>query len=221
MGKSTDSTIAAPQTLKREAVPMPFGHPGVWLLRPDMLTVAERVAESARKSVSKWITPPRWLKQETLPQLLAAALAVIVAADLGFMMRRPRTFLAVAMPASALTGPAPYAEPDPPRVTTTTSTTQPVTLTVSQPLIAKKTQHVATDGMGIWSCIIRHESGGDPHAVNRSSGAGGLFQFLPSSWRAYGGSGSPQDASVDEQWRVAHNAYARSGFSPWRGDGCV
>ena len=32
-------------------------------------------------------------------------------------------------------------------------------------------------------CIIRHESGGDPRAVNRRSGASGLGQFLPSTWR--------------------------------------
>ncbi len=74
---------------------------------------------------------------------------------------------------------------------------------------------------GTWGCIIQHESGGNPRAVNASSGAGGLFQFLPSSWILYGGSGLPQNATVQEQWRIANNAYARSGFSPWRGDGCV
>ena len=216
MVTSTDSTIAAPQTVQREAVPMPFAHPGVWVVRPDMLAAVKRVAEAARKPSAKWTTPPGWLKLTTLPQLLAAAVAVIVAADLGFMMRRPRMMLAFAAPAAQV---APFADPDPPRVTTTTSTTQPPTLTDSRPAV--QPQHVSTDGMGMWSCIIRHESDGNPHAVNRSTGAGGLFQFLPSSWHAYGGSGSPQDASVDEQWRVARNAYARSGFSPWRGDGCV
>jgi hypothetical protein len=74
---------------------------------------------------------------------------------------------------------------------------------------------------GTWGCIIQHESGGNPRAVNASSGAGGLFQFLPSSWSLYGGTGLPQNATVQEQWRIANNAYARSGFSPWRGDGCV
>lgn len=32
-------------------------------------------------------------------------------------------------------------------------------------------------------CVIRRESGGNPGAVNRSSGASGLGQFLPSTWR--------------------------------------
>src|SRR4029434_1451859 len=33
-------------------------------------------------------------------------------------------------------------------------------------------------------CLIRYESGGNPYAVNRSSGASGLLQFLPSTWRS-------------------------------------
>jgi len=74
---------------------------------------------------------------------------------------------------------------------------------------------------GKWACIISRESGGNPGAINRSSMAGGLFQFLPSSWRAYGGTGNAWQASVAEQWRVALNAYARSGWSPWVAyDGC-
>jgi hypothetical protein len=33
------------------------------------------------------------------------------------------------------------------------------------------------------ACIVRFESRGNPNAVNRSSGASGLGQFLPSTWR--------------------------------------
>lgn len=73
----------------------------------------------------------------------------------------------------------------------------------------------------IWSCIIQHESGGNPQAVNSSSGAGGLFQFLPSTWQANGGSGLPENASVGEQWAIALATQARDGWSPWRGDGCT
>lgn len=90
------------------------------------------------------------------------------------------------------------------------------TRTVPAPRIAS-TPVVAVGAGGKWGCIIAHESGGNPRAVNPSSGAGGLFQFLPSSWRAYGGSGRPQDAPVAEQWRIAYAAYARSGWSPWGG----
>jgi len=75
----------------------------------------------------------------------------------------------------------------------------------------------------MWNCIIAHESRGNPSAVNSSSGAGGLFQFLPSSWAAYGGlayASRAEYASVGAQWAVAEHAQAVSGWSPWRGDGC-
>lgn len=70
-------------------------------------------------------------------------------------------------------------------------------------------------------CVIRRESGGNPHAVNASSGAGGLYQFLPSTWRGLGYSGSPQDASVATQNQAFQRLYAQAGHSPWSpSDGC-
>ncbi|WP_163549066.1 transglycosylase family protein [Candidatus Frankia nodulisporulans] len=64
------------------------------------------------------------------------------------------------------------------------------------------------------STVIPCESGGNPHAVN-SIGAGGLFQFLPSTWHGLGGRGLPQHASVGEQWQMARKLYAQAGTSPW------
>lgn len=32
-------------------------------------------------------------------------------------------------------------------------------------------------------CLVRYESGGNPNAINPRSGASGLLQFLPSTWR--------------------------------------
>jgi len=47
--------------------------------------------------------------------------------------------------------------------------------------------------------VVARESGGSYTAVNPSSGAGGRYQFLESTWRAVGGTGLPQDASPAEQ----------------------
>jgi hypothetical protein len=70
-------------------------------------------------------------------------------------------------------------------------------------------------------CVIARESGGNARAVNPSSQAGGLYQFLPSSWRALGYSGRPQDAPVSVQRQAFQKAYAQSGTSPWSPyDGC-
>ncbi len=63
--------------------------------------------------------------------------------------------------------------------------------------------------------IVMCESGGDYGALNASSGAGGAYQILPSTWALYGGEGAPQDASKEEQDRIAGEIWADSGGSAW------
>jgi len=63
--------------------------------------------------------------------------------------------------------------------------------------------------------IVMCESGGDYAAVNPSSGAGGAYQVLPSTWDLYGGEGEPQNAPKAEQDRIAAEIWADSGPSAW------
>jgi hypothetical protein len=66
--------------------------------------------------------------------------------------------------------------------------------------------------------IAACESGGNPHAQNAGSTASGLYQFLDSSWRAYGGSKygpRAKDATAAQQTEIATAAVARSGLTPW------
>jgi septal ring factor EnvC (AmiA/AmiB activator) len=63
--------------------------------------------------------------------------------------------------------------------------------------------------------IVMCESGGDYGAVNPSSGAGGAYQILPSTWDLYGGRGEPQSAPKAEQDRIAGEIWADSGGSAW------
>jgi peptidoglycan hydrolase-like protein with peptidoglycan-binding domain len=70
-------------------------------------------------------------------------------------------------------------------------------------------------GYSIPSDIVQCESGGNYSAVNPSTGAGGAYQILPSTWQAYGGQGLPQDASPAEQDRIASEIYASQGASAW------
>ncbi|MGD9734518.1 MAG: transglycosylase family protein [Solirubrobacterales bacterium] len=63
--------------------------------------------------------------------------------------------------------------------------------------------------------IVMCESGGDYGAVNPSSGAGGAYQVLPSTWELYGGQGEPQNAPKAEQDRIAAEIWADSGTSAW------
>jgi peptidoglycan hydrolase CwlO-like protein len=63
--------------------------------------------------------------------------------------------------------------------------------------------------------IVMCESGGDYGALNASSGAGGAYQILPSTWELYGGQGEPQNAPKEEQDRIAAEIWADSGGSAW------
>jgi septal ring factor EnvC (AmiA/AmiB activator) len=63
--------------------------------------------------------------------------------------------------------------------------------------------------------IVMCESGGNYSALNPSSGAGGAYQILPSTWELYGGQGEPQNAPKAEQDRIAAEIWADSGPSAW------
>jgi LysM repeat protein len=81
-------------------------------------------------------------------------------------------------------------------------------------VIAAGTAHADVD----WAPLIQCESGGRPTATNPSSTASGLFQFLDSSWRAYGGgkyAARAKDATPAQQYEIANHAYAMSGLTPW------
>jgi septal ring factor EnvC (AmiA/AmiB activator) len=65
------------------------------------------------------------------------------------------------------------------------------------------------------SYIVMCESGGNYGAVNPSSGAGGAYQILPSTWQLYGGKGSPQGAPKAEQDSIASQIWAASGPGAW------
>jgi len=91
---------------------------------------------------------------------------------------------------------------------------------------APPASNVSTAGMaGFEACVISHESGGNPHAVNPTSGAGGLYQFLPSTWASLGYAsvypGGAQTAPVSVQRAAFAKLYAEAGTAPWAPyDGC-
>jgi hypothetical protein len=77
------------------------------------------------------------------------------------------------------------------------------------------------------SCVIRHESGGNPHAENPTSTASGLFQFIDGTWRHYAQRvpqarryGHAAHAPARVQWDVAIEAVMTGGHGHWRGTGC-
>lgn len=66
--------------------------------------------------------------------------------------------------------------------------------------------------------VARCESGLNPSATNPSSGAAGLFQFLPSTWRGTSqAASSPYNAWANTV--AAHEVFVRDGYS-WREWSC-
>ncbi|ANY07126.1 LysM peptidoglycan-binding domain-containing protein [Pseudonocardia sp. HH130630-07] len=67
---------------------------------------------------------------------------------------------------------------------------------------------------GVWDQLAQCESGGD-WSINTGNGYHGGLQFSPSTWRAYGGSGSAANASRSEQIAVAEKVLAAQGWNAW------
>ncbi|HRO30235.1 MULTISPECIES: resuscitation-promoting factor Rpf [Micrococcaceae] len=65
-----------------------------------------------------------------------------------------------------------------------------------------------------WDALAQCESTGN-WSINTGNGYYGGLQFSPSTWRAFGGSGMPHQASKAEQIRVAENTLAAQGWGAW------
>jgi LysM repeat protein len=65
-----------------------------------------------------------------------------------------------------------------------------------------------------WDAIAQCESSGNWH-INTGNGYYGGLQFLPSTWKAFGGTGNPADASKAEQIAVAERVLAGQGWGAW------
>ncbi len=66
----------------------------------------------------------------------------------------------------------------------------------------------------VWDRLAQCESGGNWH-INTGNGYYGGLQFLPSTWRAVGGTGLPHQHSREEQIKRAEILLARSGWGQW------
>ena len=83
---------------------------------------------------------------------------------------------------------------------------------------ARQAAGAVGDWFGDWAIpesIVMCESGGNFEAVNPTSGAGGAYQILPSTWDLYGGEGQPEDAAPGEQSEIAAQIWADSGAAAW------
>jgi hypothetical protein len=86
-------------------------------------------------------------------------------------------------------------------------------------LIRDRFAPLGSDTTGVALCVAEAESRYDPLAVNPSTGAAGVFQFLPSTWESLSELAGWGGASVFEaraNVAVAAWTVARYGWHPWR-----
>ena len=67
---------------------------------------------------------------------------------------------------------------------------------------------------GVWDRLAQCESGGN-WSINTGNGFYGGLQFTPSTWRGYGGTGMPHQASREQQIAVAKKVQAGQGWGAW------
>ncbi len=72
----------------------------------------------------------------------------------------------------------------------------------------------SSTGSSVWDRLAQCESSGN-WSINSGNGFYGGLQFTLSTWRAYGGSGMPNQASRAEQIRVAQKVQAGQGWGAW------
>ncbi|SFW61703.1 transglycosylase family protein [Amycolatopsis australiensis] len=83
-------------------------------------------------------------------------------------------------------------------------------IAVGAPLAIAATPASATN----WDAIAQCESGGNWN-TNTGNGYYGGLQFTQSTWKAYGGTGSPQGASREQQIAVAERVLQGQGIGAW------
>ena len=72
----------------------------------------------------------------------------------------------------------------------------------------------STSSDSVWDRLAECESGGN-WSINTGNGFYGGLQFTLSTWRAYGGTGMPHEATREEQIAVAKRVQADQGWGAW------
>ncbi len=97
--------------------------------------------------------------------------------------------------------------------TATKVITKPTTQVVVVGTKKIKTAPAVASG-GVWDKIAQCESGGN-WSINTGNGFYGGLQFTLSTWRGYGGSGMPNNASRAQQIAVAKKVQKAQGWGAW------
>ena len=156
--------------------------------------IAEAVASDPAQRVVASTGAPGWRSRTPIWVGLGAVVALTAAVIIGTMLRTGTpggVTSATSAPAAAAT-PSAQAPAMPP-ATAPSAAQAPVST---------------------WDKVAQCESGGN-WATSTGNGFHGGLQFTASTWRSFGGSGMPHQASRTEQIAVAERVLAAQGWKAW------
>ena len=156
--------------------------------------VVASIGASGRRSLK-----PIWV---SLGAVVALGAALIVGAMLRTGTPDGNTSSAASVPGTVTT-PAAQAPAVPP-------STVPIAAQTSAPATPTDTG----TPVSTWDKVAQCESGGN-WATSTGNGFHGGLQFTTSTWRSFGGSGVPHQASRTEQIAVAERVLAAQGWKAW------
>jgi len=128
----------------------------------------------------------------------------------------PRTTAAPPTAAPPTTAPPVTAPPTSAPPTTVPPTTVPPTTAAPTATIFGQPYLATWPSLDMWERLSLCESGGN-WSINTGNGYYGGLQFSPPSWQWVGGSGSPADASREEQIYRANLLWEKQGWNGWPG----
>ena len=170
--------------------------------------IAEAVASDPAQRVVAFTGAPIWPSRTTIWGRrtpiwvgLGAVVALTAAVIIGTMLRTgtPRGIT------SAVPAPTAAAAPS-----TQAPATAPSAANAGAPVAPADTGTPAST----WDKVAQCESGGN-WATSTGNGFHGGLQFTASTWRSFGGSGMPHQASRTEQIAVAERVLAAQGWKAW------
>ena len=166
--------------------------------------IAEAVASDPAQRVVACIAAPGW-RSRTPIWVGLGAVALTAAVIIGTMLRTGTPGGVT----SATSAPADAATP---------SAQAPAMPPATAPSAAQAGAPVAPADTGTpvstWDKVAQCESGGN-WATSTGNGFHGGLQFTASTWRSFGGSGMPHQASRTEQIAVAERVLAAQGWKAW------
>ena len=170
--------------------------------------IAEAIASDPAQRVVASIAAPGRRSRTPIWVGLGAVVALTAAVIIGTMLRTgtPRGVTSATSAPVAPSTPSAQAPAMPPA--TAASAAQ-----AGAPVAPAETTNTGTP-VSTWDKVAQCESGGN-WATSTGNGFHGGLQFTASTWRSFGGSGMPHQASRTEQIAVAERVLAAQGWKAW------